>query len=330
MLAAAEAVLDWQRRSEADANAGDAVTGVTPAQTAAAAAAIEAAGAAAAEGSDTAAAKGQQWEVFFSRPVVSMPALFSAVAGAAADIMREFPADDRAGSALHALQQLLGLSGLLQAAVSGAERKAAELSASMPEETRHYGAAGPSWMSADDCRAAWQQIAEACLLLRSHLTETSQRLQLAHHVHLPALQHLLSAMRDVITRSSRPPAGVQEEYGRLAAEHGASLLQDAADELDSHRNADWFMQAAAALAAGPTADESSQETLAVVGRLLIWPLEALAQRHHAHELLYNVCELLLTVGLVGRQRLLRWMQQEVQEAHGAVPADSFTFYVMER
>ena len=58
------------------------------------------------------------------------------------------------------MQQLLGLSGLLQAAVLGAERKAAELSASMPEEARSHGTAGPSWMSADDCRAAWQQIAE--------------------------------------------------------------------------------------------------------------------------------------------------------------------------
>ena len=73
---------------------------------------------------------------------------------------------------------------------------------------------------------------QACLLLRSHVTEVSQRLQLAHGAHLPALQHLLSAMRDVITRSNRPPAGIRDEYGRLAAEHGASLLRDAEDELE--------------------------------------------------------------------------------------------------
>lgn len=97
-----------------------------------------------------------------------------------------------------------------------------------------------------------------------------------------------------------------------------------------YRDSDWLTKAAAALAAGPTADESSQETLAAIGRALIWPLEALAQRHKAHELLYNVCELLLTAGLMDRQRLLGWMQQEVQETHGAVPADSFTYYVMER
>lgn len=76
---------------------------------------------------------------------------------------------------------------------------------------------------------------QACLLLYPRLTDASQRLQLAHDVHLPAVQHLLSAMRDVITRSSRLPAGIREEYARLAAEHGASLLQDAAEELESSR-----------------------------------------------------------------------------------------------
>lgn len=73
------------------------------------------------------------------------------------------------------------------------------------------------------------------MTLRPQLTDVSQRLQLAHAVHLPALQNLLSAIRDVITRSSRPPAGLRDEYSRLAAEHGASLLQDAAAELDSLR-----------------------------------------------------------------------------------------------
>lgn len=74
----------------------------------------------------------------------------------------DLAADDRAGSALHALQQLLGLSGLLQAAVSGAEAKAAELTASMPEEARYHSTAGPSWLSAEDARAAWLNIAEVC------------------------------------------------------------------------------------------------------------------------------------------------------------------------
>lgn len=96
------------------------------------------------------------------------------------------------------------------------------------------------------------------------------------------------------------------------------------------RDAGLLTAATAALIAGGGVDEASQETLSVVGRALIWPLELLAQQHRAHELLYNVCELLLIQGLMDRQRLLGWMQQEVQEATGALPADSFTFYVMER
>lgn len=64
---------------------------VTDAQTAAAAAAFEAAGVIAAEGADTAgtssgAGLGQLWEVFFSRPAASMPALFRAVAAHAAAV----------------------------------------------------------------------------------------------------------------------------------------------------------------------------------------------------------------------------------------------------
>jgi hypothetical protein len=64
---------------------------VSTTQTAAAAAAIEAAGAIAAEGADAAGSAfgdgpGQQWEVFFSRPAASMPALFKAVAAQAAAV----------------------------------------------------------------------------------------------------------------------------------------------------------------------------------------------------------------------------------------------------
>lgn len=76
------------------------------------------------------------------------------------------------------------------------------------------------------------------MALRPRLTEVSQRLQLAHDVHLPALQNLLMAIRDVITRSSRAAAGLRDEYARLAAEHGAILLEDAAEELDSLRSAE--------------------------------------------------------------------------------------------
>lgn len=46
---------------------------------------IEAAGLAA--GSDDAGASGRQWDVFFSRPAVSMPAVFSAAAEAATHVM---------------------------------------------------------------------------------------------------------------------------------------------------------------------------------------------------------------------------------------------------
>lgn len=69
-------------------------------------------------------------------------------------------AEDQAGTALNALQQLLGLSKLLQAAISGAQAKAAQLSASMPEEARYHGTAGPSWLSAENVKAAWLHIAE--------------------------------------------------------------------------------------------------------------------------------------------------------------------------
>lgn len=69
-------------------------------------------------------------------------------------------ASDGAGNGVRALQQLLGLAGLLQTAVSGAEAKAAELSAIMPEEARYHSTAGPSWLSADTARAAWLHVAE--------------------------------------------------------------------------------------------------------------------------------------------------------------------------
>lgn len=69
-------------------------------------------------------------------------------------------AADDDGTAHHALQQLLGLSGLLQAAVLGADNKASQLSASMSEEVRYHRTAGPSWLSSDNVRAAWQHIAE--------------------------------------------------------------------------------------------------------------------------------------------------------------------------
>lgn len=60
---------------------------VSAAQTGVAAAVIEAAGLAAAAGIDAAGNSGRHWEVFFSRPTVSMPALCSAVADAATHVM---------------------------------------------------------------------------------------------------------------------------------------------------------------------------------------------------------------------------------------------------
>lgn len=97
-----------------------------------------------------------------------------------------------------------------------------------------------------------------------------------------------------------------------------------------HRAAGLLSEAAAAVAAGDAATAAGEEAVGVVQRALVWPLEALAQQHHCHELLYDTCELLLTTGLLDGQRVLMHMQSEVEAAGGALPANSFTFYVMER
>jgi hypothetical protein len=81
--------------------------------------------------------------------------------------------DDRTGSVLQSLQQLLGLSGLLQAAVSGAAAKAAELSEHMPDEATRQAAAGPNWLSGERPRAAWGQIAEVGLGAAAELNRDS-------------------------------------------------------------------------------------------------------------------------------------------------------------
>lgn len=73
-------------------------------------------------------------------------------------------ADDRSGSVLQSLQQLLGLSGLLQAAVAGAAAKAGQLAEHMPEEATRQAAAGPGWMAGERPRAAWGQIAEVTVV----------------------------------------------------------------------------------------------------------------------------------------------------------------------
>lgn len=83
-----------------------------------------------------------------------------------------------------------------------------------------------------------------------------------------------------------------------------------------------------ATASSAAGDDQSQGP--VLNGALVWPLEQLAQQHGAHELLYHACELLLTTGMMDRQRLLGWMQQEVQQNGAALVPDSFTFYVMER
>jgi hypothetical protein len=76
---------------------------------------------------------------------------------------------------------------------------------------------------------------QACLLLHSRLLDPSQRLQLAMHAHLPALQSLLGGLRETLRRSANPSAGLREEYARLAEVHGASVLSDAAEQLEAMR-----------------------------------------------------------------------------------------------
>jgi hypothetical protein len=55
------------------------------------------------------------------------------------------------------------------------------------------------------------------------------------HAHLPALQSLLGGLRETLQRSANPSAGLREEYARLAEVHGASLLGDAAEQLEAMR-----------------------------------------------------------------------------------------------
>lgn len=333
MLAGVAAVLEWQRQQEAAA--GDAQSGVSSTQTAAAAAAIEAAGTSAAEGADAAGAAfgdgpGQHWEVFFSRPGVSMPALFRAVASQAAAVKQHLGADDRSGSVLQSLQQVLGLSGLLQAAVAGAAAKAGQLAEHMPEEATRQAAAGPGWMAGERPRAAWGQIAEACQLLHSRLLQPSQRLTLAMHAHLPALQALLAGLKETLRRSANPSPGLREEYAVLPAEHGASLLADAAEQLQAMRESGLLAAATEAAAGAGPSDQAGADNVAAVQRALVWPLEILAQQHRCHVLLYDTCELLLTTGLLDSARLQMHMRQEVADCGGVLPPDCFTFYVMER
>jgi hypothetical protein len=78
-------------------------------------------------------------------------------------------------------------------------------------------------------------VLQACLLLHSRLLDPSQRLQLATHAHLPALQALLAGLRETLRRSANPSAGLREEYAQLPEVHGASLLADAAHQLEAMR-----------------------------------------------------------------------------------------------
>lgn len=73
---------------------------------------------------------------------------------------RHLGGDEGSATALNAMQQLLGLCGLLQAVASGAQAKASELAAHMQEEALHQAAVGPSWLSGEAPRAAWAEVAE--------------------------------------------------------------------------------------------------------------------------------------------------------------------------
>eukprot|EP00879_Flechtneria_rotunda_P024732 GHRR01026238.1.p1 GENE.GHRR01026238.1~~GHRR01026238.1.p1 ORF type:complete len:904 (+),score=333.81 GHRR01026238.1:136-2847(+) len=333
MLAAVMAVLDWQRDMEVAA--AELASGVTRTQVAAAAAAIQAAGILSGEGNagyDAAASPGQHWEMFFSRPVVSMPALFEAIVMEASKVRAATGSEDTAGWASHATQQLLGLSGLLQAAAAGAQAKAAELAAAMPDELYKHGSCEPSWLSAEAPRAAWRQLAQGCVQLLSCLLQPSERLQLVHQAHLPSFEALLNTLRDTIRHSTTPVApGVREEYAEAASEHGPALLATAEEEISAMGNAGILQVASEAIAAGEILQEGpAAESVVQLNRALVFQVERVAQQHQCHELLYNTCDLLLAYGLLDEGRLLVHMKQEVQESGGQLSAGSFTYYVMQR
>ena len=52
-------------------------------------------------------------------------------------------------------------------------------------------AVGASWLTSENSREAWQQLCEACLMLKPQLLEQNMRLELAAAVHLPAMRHML-------------------------------------------------------------------------------------------------------------------------------------------
>eukprot|EP00775_Hariotina_reticulata_P010954 gene10954-11108_t len=333
MLSAVLAVLDWQRATEAAAAAADGT--VTQTQATAAAAAIEAAGREAAGslavGLDATGSSGITWEAFFSRPTASIPALFTVVASHAAGVRRDLGVDERSETSQYALQQLLGLAGVLKAVASGGQAKAAQLAAGIDAAVVRQGAAGLNWQAQDGAKEAWDELAEACLQLQKGL-DVSERIMLAGIAHLPAVQALLSCYKDSLAAAAgQHAAALQQEYQQLAVRHGAALLQDAQMELEIMQRSGRLDAADRALTAGEGADEPSKESIAMVQGALVWQLESLAWHHKCHELLYRTCELLRASKLATNRPLLYNMQIEVKEAAGGVVGPgSFTFYVMER
>lgn len=63
------------------------------------------------------------------------------------------------------------------------------------------------------------------------LSDLEQQMQLSHVTHLPALSHLLAAVRGTLQSTADPPADMLQAYQELPWRHGQQLLHVAQDEL---------------------------------------------------------------------------------------------------
>jgi hypothetical protein len=158
--------------------------------------------------------------------------------------------------------QLQGLGLLLGRAVMGAEAKREQLQAAFrgaDARQRGGGAAGAGaggWLCSPKAVAAWDQLAQACLLVKPRLPSLQSRLALDASVHLPATGALLLAARSAApgARAVQSKGGGDDDEAMgsgaggqgggaegpaawLAAGevHAASLLADAKDELEELR-----------------------------------------------------------------------------------------------
>ncbi|KIZ06100.1 hypothetical protein MNEG_1855 [Monoraphidium neglectum] len=347
-LAAAAAALELL--PELGAAAQDGIAGAGEAQ-AAAVGALEAAGALAAEGApEPVLVERAPWEPFFARPTAGAPALFTAAAAAAGQLRSDLSehaavTDADAGSsgrggsvvgAEAASARLQGLGLLLSRAALGADRKRGQLAGAFRDaDVRQRGAvaaAGGGWLCSADARAAWDQIAQACLILKPRLPSLQARLLLDESAHLPATAALLGATREAL-RALAPRRGgaatggggaegaaaaLEAAYAAARDQNAGSLLADAGEELEELR------------AAGvvPPSDEDSA---AAASGALIWRVESLALEHACHPQLYDALQLLLSAGLDDASRMLGHMRRELATAAAAAdPHATFTRHAMDR